>query len=117
MDGYIGIGVFFVITLIFPFLALIPARLLQPRQPTPEKLIPYECGVDTIGKNNVQFHIGYFMYALVFLLFDIETVFLYPWAVKYGELGLFALVEMFVFVSILAVGLWYAWKKGALTWK
>ena len=57
------------------------------------------------------------MYALVFLLFDIETVFLYPWAVKYGELGLFALVEMFVFVGILAVGLWYAWKKGALTWK
>lgn len=73
--------------------------------------------MDTIGKTRGRFHIGYFMYALVFLLFDVETIFLYPWAVKYGQLGLFALCEMLVFVGILAIGLWYAWKKGALSWK
>ena len=91
MDGYATLGIFFIMALGFP-------------------LAP-------IGKNNVQFHIGYFMYALVFLLFDVETVFLYPWAVKYSQLGLFALVEMLVFVGILTIGLWYAWKKGALSWK
>ena len=117
MGDFGGLGIFFVIALIFPVTALIPAFLLQPRQPTKEKQKPYECGVDTIGKNNIQFHIGYFMYALVFLLFDIETIFLYPWAVKFSSLGLFALIEMFIFVGILTIGLWYAWKKGALTWK
>ena len=117
MGEFSGVGLFFVIALVFPLLALIPAWKLQPRQPTEEKQKPYECGVDTIGKNNIQYHIGYFMYALVFLLFDIETIFLYPWAVKFSSLGLFAIIEMFIFVGILTIGLWYAWKKGALTWK
>ena len=103
--------------LIFPVMALIPAFLLQPRQPTEEKVLPYECGVDTVGKSWMQYRVNYFLYALIYVVFDIETVFLYPWAVKYGQLGLFALCEMFIFVGILAVGLWYAWKKGALTWK
>ena len=84
MDGYAGLGIMFVLAFAFPVFPLIVAPLLQPRQPTREKRIPYECGVDTIGKTQVRFHIGYFMYALVFLLFDVETVFLYPWAVKYS---------------------------------
>lgn len=117
MDGYVALGIMFVLAFAFPVFPLIVAPILQPRQPTAEKQIPYECGVDTIGKTKVRFHIGYFMYALVFLLFDVETVFLYPWAVKYSQLGLFALCEMLVFVGILTVGLWYAWKKGALSWK
>ena len=117
MSDFGGLGIFFVIVLVFPVMALIPAFILQPRQPTREKGIPYECGVDTEGKTYVQFRAGYFMYALVFIVFDIETVFLYPWAVRFGELGLFALIEMFIFVGILAVGLWYAWQKGALSWK
>ncbi|MGN0941777.1 MAG: NADH-quinone oxidoreductase subunit A [Selenomonadaceae bacterium] len=117
MSDFGGLGIFFVIALVFPVMALIPAFILQPRQPTREKGIPYECGVDTEGKTYVQFRAGYFMYALVFIVFDIETVFLYPWAVRFGELGLFALIEMFIFVGILAVGLWYAWQKGALSWK
>ena len=117
MDGYAALGIFFLMALGFPIAPIIIANIIQPKQPTDEKDIPYECGVDTIGKNNVQYHIGYFMYALVFLLFDVETVFLYPWAVKYSQLGLFALCEMLVFVGILTVGLWYACKKGALSWK
>lgn len=117
MGEFSGIGIFFVVVLFFPLAALIPAFMLQPRQPTKEKNIPYECGVDTIGKNYMQYRIGYFLYALVFVVFDIETIFLYPWAVKFSQFGLFALIEMFIFVGILTVGLWYAWKKGALAWK
>ena len=116
MGEYGGLGLFFLVALIFPVTALIPAFLLQPRQPTKDKRIPYECGVDTVGKTYVQYRVGYFLYALVFIVFDIETVFLYPWAVRFGQLGLFALVEMFIFIGILAVGLGYAWKKGALSW-
>ena len=117
MGDFGGLGIFFVVTLIFPITALIPAFLLQPRHPTKQKGIPYDCGVDTIGKTYVQYRIGYFLYALIFLVFDIETVFLYPWAVRFGALGLFALLEMFLFLGILGLGLWYAWKKGALSWK
>ena len=76
MSDFGGLGIFFVIALVFPVMALIPAFILQPRQPTREKGIPYECGVDTEGKTYVQFRAGYFMYALVFLVCDIETVFL-----------------------------------------
>ena len=108
MGDFGGLGIFFVVTLIFPITALIPAFLLQPRHPTKQ---------DTIGKTYVQYRIGYFLYALIFLVFDIETVFLYPWAVRFGALGLFALLEMFLFLGILGLGLWYAWKKGALSWK
>jgi NADH-quinone oxidoreductase subunit A len=117
MGEYGGLGLFLLVALLFPALALVPAFLLQPRQPTEAKEQPYECGVDTEGRNDVQYHIGYFLYALAFLLFDIETIFLYPWAVSFGRLGLFALVEMFIFVGILVLGLWYAWQKGALSWK
>ena len=117
MGEYGGLGLFFLVALIFPVSALIPAFLLRPRQPTKEKRIPYECGVDTEGKTYVQYRVGYFLYALVFIVFDIETVFLYPWAVRFGHLGLFALIEMFIFIGILAIGLGYAWKKGALSWK
>ena len=117
MGEYGGLGVFFIVALIFPVAALIPAFFLQPRHPGGEKRIPYECGVDTEGKTYVQYRVGYFLYALIFIVFDIEAVFLYPWAVRFGALGLFALFEMFVFIGILALGLWYAWKKGALSWK
>ena len=117
MGEFGGLGLFFVVVLIFPFLVLAPARILQPRQPTPEKQKPYECGVDTVGSSDVQYHVGYFRYALAFLLFDVEAVFLYPWAVEFQMLGLFALIEMFVFVGILALGLGYAWRKGDLTWR
>lgn len=116
MSEFGGLGLFFVVALVFPVGALVPAFLLQPRQPTPQKSIPYECGVDTQGKTQVRYRAGYFLYALVFILFDLETVYLYPWAVQFGKVGLFALVEMFLFIGILAAGLAYAWRKGALTW-
>ncbi|MGI6285113.1 NADH-quinone oxidoreductase subunit A [Neomoorella humiferrea] len=81
-----------------------------------DKLATYECGLETQGPTWVQFKVSYFLYALVFLLFDVETVFLYPWAVRFQMLGLFAFVEMLIFIAILVIGLWYAWKEGALKW-
>lgn len=117
LKEYAGIGLLMIVAFIFPFIPLAISSWLQTKKPTAEKLKVYECGVDTIGRNWVQFKTSYFLYALVFVVFDIETVFLYPWAVKFQQLGTFAFVEMLIFVTILAVGLWYAWKKGALEWK
>jgi len=81
-----------------------------------DKLSTYECGLETQGPTWIQFKVSYFLYALVFLLFDVETVFLYPWAVRFQALGLFAFIEMIIFIGILVIGLWYAWKEGALKW-
>ena len=117
MGEYGSLGVFLLVALLFPVMALGPAFLLQPKKPSPQKYIPYECGVDSIGSPYVQFRAGYFLYALLFIVFDIETVFLYPWAVEFRMLGAFALIEMFIFIGILVLGLAYAWRKGDLTWK
>ncbi|MHB8157182.1 MAG: NADH-quinone oxidoreductase subunit A [Desulfocucumaceae bacterium] len=91
--------------------------ILAPRRTTAQKTTAYECGVDTIGPTWVQFKTSYFLYALLFLIFDVETIYLYPWAVKFKSLGSFAFIEMIIFLSILIIGLWYAWKEGALEWK
>ncbi len=117
LQQYAGIGVFFLVAAIFPIIAIGAAWLVRPKKPSRVKLDTYECGLETQGPTWVQFKVGYFLYALVFLIFDIETVFLYPWAVQFQVLPLFAFVEMFIFIGILAVGLWYAWKEGALEWK
>jgi NADH:ubiquinone oxidoreductase subunit 3 (subunit A) len=77
----------------------------------------YECGMETIGTAWVQIRVSFYLFAILFVVFDVETVFLYPWAVAYRQLGLFALVEMLIFVAILMMGLVYAWRKGALEWK
>lgn len=91
--------------------------LLRPKRPqVGDQRETYECGLKTQGPTWVQFRIGYFLYALIFLLFDVETIFLYPWAVKFQVLGLFAFIEMLIFIGILILGLWYAWKEGGLEW-
>lgn len=117
MGEFAGLGIYLVVALFFPVMALVPAFLLQPKQPSPEKYVPYECGVDPVGSPYGRFRAGYFLYALLFILFDIETVFLYPWAVAFHMVGAFAFVEMLVFVLILVLGLAYAWRKGDLSWK
>jgi NADH-quinone oxidoreductase subunit A len=114
LSDYNFIGVFLVVALIFPFVALGLAWLLRPKKPNPVKTETYECGLQTIGDTWVQFRAQYYIYALVFVVFDIEAVFLFPWAVAYDKLGLWALVEVFFFLAILTVGLVYAWRKGAL---
>ena len=111
------LAAFVVIGALFVAATLTTSWLLSPKKPSDEKSTTYECGVEPVGPPWVQFRIGYYVYALLFTIFDIETVFLYPWAVAFGRMGIFVLVEMFVFVAILVGGLLYAWKEGALTWR
>jgi NADH-quinone oxidoreductase subunit A len=110
------VAIFFVIAIGFSVVPLFLSSVLRPKNPNPIKLSTYECGMETIGSSWIQYYVSFYVYALVFVVFDVETVFLYPWAVAYGNLGLFALGEMLVFVGILVIGLLYAWKKQALRW-
>lgn len=101
----------------FSLVVMITNWLVRPKRPNKEKETTYECGLDTQGPTWIQFKISYFMYALIFVVFDVETVFLYPWAVAFKSVGMFAFGEMLIFISILSLGLWYAWKEGALEWR
>jgi NADH-quinone oxidoreductase subunit A len=96
---------------------LVFSRLVSPRRPYPEKLITYESGITPFMDANQKFSIRYYIVAMLFLIFDIEAVFLYPWAVAYNRIGLYGFVEMVFFVLILLVGYIYAWRKGALEWE
>lgn len=116
LRDYAFILIFSAIALSVPILGLSMAWLLRPKKPGKIKNATYECGLETFGETWVQFKVQYYIYALIFVIFDIETVFLYPWAVAYNKLGLFALVEMFIFIAILVVGLLYAWRTDALEW-
>ena len=93
------------------------AGLISPRSFNAQKGEPYECGVPTRGGSMVQFKVGYYLFAILFLMFDVETVFLYPWAVRMRELGVDGLLSIGVFFGIIVLGLVYAWRKGALEWK
>tara|TARA_B100000029_G_C17599402_1_gene965262 strand:+ start:2444 stop:2896 length:453 start_codon:yes stop_codon:yes gene_type:complete len=95
---------------------LLIQRILSPRRKTLDKMSTYECGEDVEGPAWVKFNIRFYVVALIFIIFDVEVVFLFPWAVVYKELGLFAFIEMLVFISVLAIGLAYVWKKGDLEW-
>jgi NADH:ubiquinone oxidoreductase subunit 3 (subunit A) len=111
------LAVFMVLGAAFVVVTLGASWLLSPKKPSPEKAGTYECGVEPVGPPWVQFHAGYYVYALLFVIFDIETVFLYPWALVYGARGWFIFSEMVLFVVILVAGLAYAWKEGALHWR
>lgn len=115
-QNWLFIGVFVATAGVFPLLPIMIARILAPRKPNHIKLETYECGMETVGDTWVQFKVQYYIYGLVFLIFDIETAFLYPWAVAYGVLPMFAVIEGVIFILILAGGLFYAWRKGALEW-
>lgn len=99
------------------FAALLIARLISPRSFSVKKSEPYECGIPTRGKTMIQFKVGYYLFAILFLMFDVETIFLYPWAVISKSLGVYGLLSIAVFLFILILGLAYAWRKGALEWK
>jgi len=119
LQQYGTIGLFFIAAIIFGFAALAVSWLLRakPSRSSRQKYEAYECGMPTIGPTWIQFKLNYFTLALVFLVFDVETIFLYPWAVTFRELGLFVFVEMFIFLTILLIGFWYAWKERAFDWK
>ena len=93
------------------------AMLISPRSYNPQKGQPYECGIPTRGKTWVQFRVGYYLFAILFLMFDVEAVFLFPWAVTMNSMGVNGLVSVVFFLVVLILGLAYAWRKGALEWK
>lgn len=93
------------------------ARSISPRSYNPQKGEAYECGIPTRGRSWMQFKVGYYLFAILFLMFDVETVFLFPWAVVVQDLGVYGLVSILFFLVVLVLGLAYAWKKGALEWK
>ena len=97
--------------------ALLLSRIINPGSKNSQKGEAYECGVETKGKSWIQFNIGYYLFALLFLIFDVELVFLYPWAVVAKNLGMVALIEIVIFLFILFLGFLYAHKKGALKWQ
>jgi NADH-quinone oxidoreductase subunit A len=114
--GYIPIIIFGLISVALPFVLLGASRLVQRRVFERNKLMPYECGIDPVGDARERFSVRFYMVAMLFLIFDVEVVFLFPWAVIYDRLAWFGLVEMLVFIGILIVGYYYAWQKGALEW-
>ena len=116
MSPWIYIGLFLIVGLIIPVGAIGAAWILGPKKPNPIKQTTYECGIETVGESWVQFKAQYYIFALVFLVFDVETVFLFPWAVKLGQLGVFAVIEGMIFILILIAGLVYTWRKGMLEW-
>ena len=114
--SYIPILIFLVVACLFPVVSLLLAWMVRPSSHNRVKAEPYECGVETQGEPRQRYSIHYYVIAVLFVVFDVETVFLFPWAVKYKALGLFGFVEMLVFLAILVIGYLYAWKKGALEW-
>jgi NADH:ubiquinone oxidoreductase subunit 3 (subunit A) len=116
LNDWLFVGVFLILAPIFPAAALLIPRLIAPKKPSPLKNQTYECGIETVGDTWVQFRVQYYIYALVFLVFDVELVFLFPWAVAFDQLPLFAVLEGVLFILLLVAGLFYAWRKGALEW-
>jgi NADH-quinone oxidoreductase subunit A len=116
LNEWAFVGVFLAIAFILPAVPILLGWLLGPRKPNPIKNDTYECGIETVGDTWVQFKVQYYIFALVFVIFDVEMLFIFPWAVAYNNLGLFAFAAMTVFILILAVDLLFLWRKGALEW-
>jgi NADH:ubiquinone oxidoreductase subunit 3 (subunit A) len=113
---WIYIGLFLVVGFIIPIIPIAFSALIAPKKPNPIKQSTYECGMETVGDSWVQFKAQYYVFALVYLVFDVETVFLFPWALALNALPLFAVLEGIIFILILIAGLLYAWRKGMLEW-
>ncbi len=108
---------FFILGIFLVASGIAVAYLISPKSTNWQKHEPYECGIPTEGPTWVQFHVGYYLFAIIYLVFDVETVFLYPWGVVMRSIGLRAFIEILIFFIILGLGLFYAWKKGALKWE
>ena len=117
LDNYLPILVLIAIALAFALGSVVFSWLIGQKKPSAVKLAPYECGMPLVGTARERFSVKFYIIAMLFIVFDIEAVFLYPWAVMFKRLGMFGFVEMGVFIVILLVGYVYVWKKGALEWE
>jgi NADH-quinone oxidoreductase subunit A len=115
--NYLPILVLIVISIALAAFVILLSTFLGPRHPTHRKLLPYESGMTPLGPAQRRMPVKFYLVAVLFILFDVEVIFFYPWAVVFRQLGLFAFVEMVIFVVILLIGYVYAWKKGALEWE
>ena len=113
---YLPILLFIGIALAFGVVTLVVSYLVQPKYPEPEKLSPYECGSEPFSDARMPFPVRYYIFAMLFVIFDIEVIFLYPWAVVFSKIGLIGLIEMMIFIGLFVVAYMYAWRKGALEW-
>lgn len=117
LNQYLFIGIFLVFATLFGVFALLFAKIVAPKKPSAVKESTYECGFESKGEPWIKYHAQYYIFALIFIIFDIETIFIYPWAVAFKKLGLFAFIEMIIFIAILGFGLIYVWKKNILRWE
>jgi NADH-quinone oxidoreductase subunit A len=117
MVEYLPILIYVGVAIVFPITTFVASRLLMNYKPDTEtKYAPYECGIEPVTEARDRYSVQYYIISVLFVIFDVETIFLFPWAVQYRELALFGLIEMLVFIGILVVGYAYAWRKGALEW-
>ncbi|MEK6646961.1 MAG: NADH-quinone oxidoreductase subunit A [Candidatus Firestonebacteria bacterium] len=116
MNEYIVVVVFLILGILFTVGSLVFSYLVRESKPDVNKSLTYECGESPVGDAWIQFNLRYYIFALLFVIFDVEVIFLFPWAVVFKKIGIFALIEMFIFLGILILGLIYAWKKKALEW-
>ena len=117
LRSYLPILILLGLSLVQAVGIVVLSQLASPLRPTPAKSMPYESGITPLGNTRERFSVKFYLVAILFIVFDLETIFLIPWGVLFRDLGLFGLVEMFVFMLVLLVGLAYAWKKGALRWE
>lgn len=115
-QNYVPIFIFIVIIATLLPLTLLLAKLVRPQNPNKIKLMPYECGIDPVDNARGRYTVRFYIIAILFVVFDVETIFLFPWAVMFNRLGLFGLIEMLIFLIILVIGYFYVWKRKALDW-
>ena len=114
--GYVPIFIFLALAILLPVATILIAKLIRPSAPSVTKLEPYECGIKPLSDSRGRYTVRFYIIAILFVIFDVETIFLYPWAVRYRSLGWFGVAEVAVFLAILFVGYWWAYKKGAFEW-
>lgn len=115
-SGYVPIFIYLVVAILFPVVLIVAARLIRPSAPSRTKLEAYECGIKSASDSRGRYTVRFYIVAILFVIFDVETIFLFPWAVRYRTLGWFGVAEVTVFLAILIVGYVWAYKKGALEW-
>ncbi|MET0513727.1 MAG: NADH-quinone oxidoreductase subunit A [Nitrospiraceae bacterium] len=116
LTRYFPVLVFIFVALGFGVVTLLLSYLVQPKYPEPEKLSAYECGSEPFSDARMPFPVRYYIFAMLFVIFDVEVIFLYPWAVVFNKIGLIGLIEMMIFIALFLVAYAYAWRKGALEW-
>jgi NADH-quinone oxidoreductase subunit A len=117
LSDFLPIGILLLMAVAFAGVALVAPHLINRTRATREKMLPYECGVDPVGDARGRFAVHFYIVAMMFIIFDVEVVFLYPWAVAFRQLRLFGFLEMLVFLAILLVGYAYLWRRGAFEWE